>query len=66
MVGRDPFNDYLDSLTAAMAAARAHPKRRVPVYADDALDALLAELAAAVNDAAQGCSQRLRGDGDSE
>jgi hypothetical protein len=64
MEGRDPLDDYLDSLTAAMAAARAHPQTEAPTYTDDGLDALLAELADAVNSAAR--PQELRGGADSE
>ena len=62
MEGRDPLDDYLDSLTAALAAARAHQQRAAPT--DDGLDALLAELADAANNAAR--PQELRGNGDNE
>jgi hypothetical protein len=64
MEGRDPLDDYLDSLTAAMAAARAHQHRVAPTYTDDRLDALLAELADAADNAAR--PQELRGDSDRE
>jgi hypothetical protein len=64
MERRDPLDDYLDSLTAAMAAARAHPQTEAPPYADDGLDALLAEQADAINSAAR--PQDVRGGSDSE
>jgi hypothetical protein len=64
MEGRDPLDDYLDSLTAATAAARAHRQRAAPTYTDEGLDALLAELADAVDSATR--PQELRGDSDSE
>jgi hypothetical protein len=60
MEGRDTLDDYLDSLTAAMAAAKAQQQTAAPTYSDDGLDALLAELADAINSAAR--PQELRGD----